>query len=62
MESKIKFYGNLYVCPAGKRNPECPIGPYNNLTFAEKVDWFDGLSPEERALIEEHHTNCVGKR
>ncbi len=62
MNYNVRFYGNLYVCPAGKRNPDCPILEIQNLTFAERVEWFDDLSDEEKSVLEEHHKNCVAKR
>ncbi|MFW6371674.1 MAG: hypothetical protein ACOC10_10780 [Bacteroidota bacterium] len=62
MNYNSRFYGNLYSCPAGRRNPDCPVSAIQNLTFAEKVDWFDALSPKEQKEIEEHHKLCVVKR
>lgn len=62
MNYSIRFYGNLYMCPAGKRNPDCPVLAIQSLTFAEKVDWFDNLTPEEQQVIEDHHKNCVAGR
>ncbi len=62
MNYNIRFYGNLYKCPAGKRNPDCPVLAMQHLTFAEKVDWFDALSIDQKELIEKHHKRCVGNR
>lgn len=59
---EVRFYGNLYSCPAGKRKSDCPVSPFDNLTFAAKVDWFDKLSPEEKKLVFDHHVMCVAKR
>ena len=62
MNYNIRFYGNLYMCPAGRRNPDCPISAIQNLSFGERVEWYDGLSLDEKKLLEEHHQNCVKNR
>lgn len=62
MKPEIQFYGNLYSCPTGKRKPDCPVINYENLSFAEKVKWFDGLVPEEQKSVMEYHKKCVAKR
>lgn len=62
MKYDVLFYGNLYSCPAGKRKPDCPVFTFENLSFIEKINWFDELTPEERKSIKEHHQCCVAKR
>ncbi len=62
MKPEILFYGNLYSCPTGKRKPDCPVIYFENLSFEEKVNWFDGLAPEERKSVMDYHKFCVAKR
>jgi hypothetical protein len=62
MKESILFYGSLFGCPVGKRMSDCPVRVIEYLTFEEKVNWFDGLSPEERKKFINHHNNCLEKR
>jgi hypothetical protein len=56
------FYGNLFNCPVGRRVRTCPIYPLEYMTFEERFNWFNQLSPEEKDNILRHHTSCVCRR
>jgi hypothetical protein len=62
MSCHAQFYGNLYDCPVGRRLPDCPVYSKEDLSFKEKVNWFDGLQPAEQKAMEEYHQACAAKR
>ena len=62
MENFADLYGILYDCPAGNRCQDCPVENIANLTFKDKMYWFDKLSQEEKGNIYKQHIECSNKR
>lgn len=62
MKDFSEFYGILFGCPVGDRRQDCPLIRFENLSFKEKIQWFDKLSNEEKLDICKHHTECTDNR
>lgn len=55
----VDFYGNLFGCPYGHRLITCPVYKLDQLSFTEKFNWFENLTPTEKDAILDNHTECV---
>ncbi len=62
MKDFTDTYGILYNCPVGKRYQACPIRKAENLSFKDKVQWFNSLCDEEKSDIQKHHVECYERR
>ncbi|MBT3383505.1 MAG: hypothetical protein HN778_18910 [Prolixibacteraceae bacterium] len=56
------YYGILRECPVHSRSTNCPIKNKGQMSFKEKLNWFDGLSRTEKCSIVNHHIKCSNKR
>jgi len=62
MKDFTNFYGVLYNCPVGDRCKDCPIEKTENISFMDKLKWFDNLCDGEKFNIENQHIECSNKR
>ena len=62
MEDFVDLYGILYGCPVQERCLDCPIQKLNDLSFKDKIQWFEQLNYKEKRIIQQHHNECSNKR
>lgn len=62
MKDFTDIYGILYNCPAGERCQDCPIQKVENLSFKDKVKWFENLCDKGKYDIQKHHIKCSDRR
>ncbi len=56
------FYGNIYRCPFNRRLKTCPFYSQNQISFEEKLAWFEDMGIAEKDTIVKHHNRCAAER
>jgi len=62
MEDFTDIYGILYGCPVQERFIDCPILKVEELSFKDKILWFEQLNCIEKSTIQKHHMECSNNR
>jgi hypothetical protein len=62
LHNYFDYLGNLYGCPFGSREPDCPVYPIAHKSFKEILEWFKNLPKEKKDEVVDHHHMCKMKR
>ena len=58
MENFTGLYGIFYNCPVGDRCEDCPIKEIENMSFKDKLKWFEKQNNKMKKEIYKHHFEC----